>query len=208
MRRAHAALPIVMALAALLFVAPARAQVVQQTNVAPTAAAEPPSIFTNGYQGMLAGTLVGGSIGYLVGQRHGWDNSKKEWRGVGLGLGIGALAGAGLGLTLGFLDRADVPAGRYIARDLLAGVGFGAVIGVISGGIAALVKGEAKPVLVGTTAGVVAGAGAGIITGIIEGAYKRRHRASATTTTVGSVRIRPSFGADQHGAVSGLVGTF
>lgn len=207
MRRVHAAFPLILALAVVLCADPARAQVVQQTNVAPAPAGDPPSIFTNGYQGMLSGAAVGISVGYLVGQRDGWGG-KSDWRGLGLGTAIGALAGAGLGLTLGFMDRGGVPAGRYIARDLLAGVGFGAVVGVLSGGIAALAKDKAKPVLIGTTAGVVAGAGAGIITGIIEGQYKKNRSAATTTTTTGKIEVRPSFAADRYGVTPGLVARF
>lgn len=149
---------------------------------------DPPSIFSLGYNGLLAGAAVGAGGGYLVGRRDGWK--KSDWRAVGLGIGIGALAGAGLGITLGIVDSAGAPGGRYVARDLAAGAGFGAVIGVIAGGISAAINNEAEYALFGTAIGVCAGAGLGIITGIIEGAAKRRRNASATSSRL---KLQPSL---------------
>jgi len=202
MRRAHPGLFLVVVVALATLTGSAQAQQVVQQQVVQEQ--ERPSVFASGYQGMLSGALVGASGGYLVGRRDGWK--KSDWRALGLGLGIGTLAGAGLGITLGIMDRTGVPAGHYIARDLLAGAGFGAVIGVISGGIAAAVSGHGERVLFGTAVGTVAGAGAGIITGIIEGATKRR--TTAATTTYGRVKITPSFSADARSFAPGVVGRF
>lgn len=192
--------------------APAAADaVVQQTNVE---ADEPegPSIISQGYNGLLAGAVVGLGGGYLVGRRDGWE--KSDWRGVGLGIGIGALAGAGLGLTLGFMDKGGARAGRYISRDLMAGAGFGAVLGAISGGISAAIKSEPEHILFGASIGVIAGAGLGIITGIVEGQMKSRERNTTGTTTVTSRRkLAPSFALARNGdgsyaMVPGVAGRF
>jgi hypothetical protein len=194
-------------LLSLSLVAAARAQT---TAVVAQSEPDPPSIFDNGYQGLLAGAAVGGAAGYLVARPDDWQ--RKDWRTVGLGLGIGALAGAGLGISLGIADRAGAPAGRYIARDLSLGAGFGAVVGAIAGGISAIVQDDAEHVLFGTSIGVVAGAGLGIITGIIEGQAKRR-RSTAVTT---GARVRPTLAVTQGGGdglrgstvVPGLAGRF
>jgi hypothetical protein len=181
-----------------------------------TASEDGPSIFDSGYQGLLAGAAVGAAGGYIA---HGRDDWKKsDWRKVGLGLGIGALAGAGLGLGLGFADRAGAPGGRYIARDLIAGAGFGAVIGVISGGISAGINSDAEHVLFGAAIGVVAGAGLGIITGIIEGQTKKHRRPATTTTTttttsIQRLRMQPTLGWIKDGrgtsaVMPGLSGQF
>lgn len=192
--------------------APASAEaVVQQTNVE---ADEPeaPSIISQGYQGLLAGAVVGLGAGYLVGRRDDWQ--KSDWRGVGLGIGIGALAGAGLGLTLGFMDHGGVRAGRYIARDLIAGAGFGAVLGAVSGGISAAINKDGEHVLFGAAIGVCAGAGLGIITGIVEGQMKARDGDTAASTTVTSgLRLAPSFALARtsdggHAMVPGFAGRF
>ena len=181
--------------------APVHAQ--QTTAVVAQSEPDPPSIFDNGYQGLLAGAAVGGSAGYLVARHDDWQ--KRDWRTVGLGLGIGALAGAGLGITLGIADRAGAPAGRYIARDLSLGAGFGAVVGAIAGGIAAIARNDAERVLFGASIGVVAGAGLGIITGIVEGQAKRR-RSSSTIVTQGP-RVRPTLAVSQGLAGEGLRGS-
>jgi MFS family permease len=192
MRLPQLATAMCIAVLSLGFAASANAEtVVQQTNVeAPED--EGPSIISQGYQGLLAGAVVGLGGGYLAARRDEWE--KSDWRAVGLGIGIGALAGAGLGLTLGFMDKGGVTAGRYIARDLLAGAGFGAVLGALAGGISAAVQSEAEHILFGAAIGVVAGAGLGIITGIVEGQRKGRERNTTGNTTVTSrLRLAPSL---------------
>ncbi|MET0340929.1 MAG: hypothetical protein ABW252_08000 [Polyangiales bacterium] len=180
-------LPILTVASALLgFAASAHAQ--QATAVVAAPEPDPPSIFENGYQGLLAGTAVGGSAGYLVARHDDWQ--KRDWRTVGLGLGIGALAGAGLGISLGIADRAGAPAGRYIARDLSLGATFGALVGAIGGGISAIVQDDAEHVLFGAAIGVVSGAGLGIITGIIEGQTKKRRNVAAVQARV---EVRPTL---------------
>jgi hypothetical protein len=185
-------------------------QVVQQNTNVQTE--DQPSIFSSGWNGLLAGAAVGAGAGYLVGRRDGWK--KSDWRAEGLGIGIGALAGAGLGIALGVADTSGAPGGRYVARDLIAGAGFGAVIGLIGGGIAAARQHHAEYALFGTAIGVCAGAGLGIITGIIEGQAKRRRNAQATTTTTSRLQLEPSLDfvplrAGSVGtAVSGIRGVF
>ena len=149
---------------------------------------EGPSIFEYGWQGLFSGALVGLGGGYLVGRRDGWE--KSDWRAIGLGVSIGALAGAGLGISLGLLDRGGVSTGRYIARDLSAGSGFGLVIGAVSGGISAALQSEPEHVLFGGAIGVIAGAGLGIVAGIVEGAL---HEDDATTTVRRRLRLSPSL---------------
>ncbi len=166
--------------------APSR-PVVQQTNVN-TEDQYRPSPFMHGFQGLIAGTLVGGSAGYLIGRRDGWKSS--DWRAVGLGFGIGALAGAGLGLSVGFADSPGTPGARYITRDMLGGSFFGGLVGVIGGGIAAGVKHKPERALFGTTIGVIAGAGLGIITGIVEGQTREK---STKVTTTSRLRIQPDL---------------
>jgi hypothetical protein len=171
--------------------APAHAEaVVQQTNVEADEP-EPPSVISQGYQGLMAGAVVGLGGGYLAGRRDGWK--KSDWRAVGLGISIGALSGAALGITLGIMDHSGVRAGRYIARDLMAGAGFGAVLGVISGGISAAVNKDAEHVLFGASIGVICGAGLGIITGIIEGQMKARDSAAESTTVTSRLRLAPTL---------------
>lgn len=182
--------------------------VVQQTNVTSAPERERPSIFKHGYQGLLAGVLVGAGSGYLVGRKDGWERS--DWRAVGLGIGVGSLAGAGLGLSLGFADRADSPGSRYIARDLVGGAAFGGVIGTIVGGISAAAKDDAEHVLFGASIGVLAGAGLGVITGIVEGQTRERETAQVTTS---NFRMRPDLtvarAANGSSVVApGLVGVF
>jgi len=183
--------------------------VVQETHVHHDD--DPPSVFVSAAQGLLAGTLVGSSGGYLVGRRDGWERS--DWRAVGLGAGIGALSGTGFGLMLGLMDRGGARAGRYIPRDMLAGAGVGALVGVIGGGIAAARADEGERVLLGTTIGVISGAGLGIVTGIIEGTVKN-NRESRTTQVTSRVKLRPSLawsrarGRESGTLTTGLVGTF
>ncbi len=163
--------------------------VVQQTNVTTNEKDEGPGVFTHGFQGLLAGALVGGSGGYLVGRRDGWKRS--DWRAVGLGLGIGSLAGAAFGISVGFADRPESPGARYVTRDMLAGSAFGGVVGAIGGGISAAVQNNAEHVLFGATIGVLAGAGLGIITGIVEG---QTHESKSTrVTTAGRLHLRPDL---------------
>ncbi|HEY6877689.1 MAG TPA: hypothetical protein VI299_06695 [Polyangiales bacterium] len=193
------------ALFTFVFVVSASRALAQQHGVQTE---DPPSIFSSGYSGLLAGTAVGAGGGYLVGRRDGWE--KSDWRALGLGMGFGALAGAGLGITLGIVDRAGAPGGRYIARDLAAGAGFGAVIGLIGGGISAALNNEAEYALFGTAIGVCAGAGLGIITGIVEGAAKRRRDAARTSR----LELQPSldFARTRDGAwgvaLPGIRGVF
>lgn len=162
--------------------------VVQQTNVTTTEKDEGPGVFKHGFQGLLAGALVGGSAGYLVGRRDGWKRS--DWRAVGLGLGIGSLAGAAFGISVGFADRPESPGARYITRDMLAGSAFGGVVGVIGGGISAAVQNKAEHALFGATIGVLAGAGLGIITGIVEG---QTRESKSTRVTTGRLQLRPDL---------------
>jgi MFS family permease len=197
-------------LMAVLSAQPTQAQVVQQTNVqAPQD--DGPSIFDSGYQGLLAGAAAGAGGGYIAGRRDGWK--KSDWRAVGLGIGIGALAGAGLGLSLGFADKAGAPGGRFVARDLAAGAGFGALIGAISGGISAAINNKAEYVLFGAAIGVISGAGLGIITGIVEGQAKKHRQAATATTTTSSLRLQPTLAwlKDAHGSTAlmpGFSGSF
>lgn len=174
--------------------------VVQSTEPRPravvdTPAGDPPSIFESGYQGLLAGTVIGLGGGYLAARRDGFERS--DWRALGLGMGIGALSGAALGITLGIADRSGAPGGRYVARDLSLGAGFGAVIGTISGGIAALAQDKPERVLFGASIGVLAGAGVGIITGIIEGQSKRQRNVAAITTS--RLTVQPSLAVTSVG---------
>jgi hypothetical protein len=178
--------------------------VVQQTQVNQEDD-DAPSIFATASQGLLAGTLVGISGGYLVGRRDDWERA--DWRAVGLGAGIGALSGAGFGLMLGFMDRGGAHAGRYIPRDMVAGAGFGALIGVIGGGISAARNDEGERVLLGTTIGVISGAGLGILTGIIEGSLKNNHD-KQTTTVTSKVKLRPNVSwSRDHGTAAGALTT-
>jgi hypothetical protein len=167
-----------------------------------------PSAINHAFKGLLAGALVGSGAGYLVGRREGWQRS--DWRAVGLGLGIGSLAGAGLGLSLGIADRADARGSRYIARDMLAGAGLGAVVGTIGGGISAAVNDDPERVLFGASIGLIAGAGLGLITGVIEGQTHGRESSRTTTTT--SLRLRPDLtvarSARGNIVAPGLIGTF
>lgn len=163
---------------------------------------DPPSVFDSGYQGLLAGTLVGGGAGYLAARDGGWERS--DWRSVGLGLGIGALSGAALGISLGIADRSGAPGGRYVARDLSLGAVFGAAIGTIGGGIAALAQDDAERVLFGASIGVVAGAGLGIITGIIEGQSKRDRNLRVARA---GLEMRPTLAVATPVEGSGRLGT-
>lgn len=209
MRRSVSLVVAAFAVLSSLCAASARAEeVVQQTNVQAAPEPDPPSIFASGYQGMLAGALVGLGGGYLAGRRGGWR--KQDWRPVGLGLGIGALAGAGLGITLGIMDRSGMVAGRYIARDLFAGAGFGALVGAIAGGISAIVQNEAEHVLFGTAIGVVSGAALGIVTGIVEGQTKkdRMRGAAAKSAPPPRVKLEPSVVATRFSFMPGVRGRF
>jgi hypothetical protein len=172
-----------------------------------------PSVFTSAFQGLLAGTLVGGAGGYLVGRRDDWERS--DWRAVGLGMGIGALSGTGFGLMLGMIDRGGVHAGRYIPRDMLAGAGVGALVGVIGGGIAAARSDDGERVLFGTTIGVISGAGLGVLTGIIEGSIKNNRERQTVTTTSARLKLKPTLAwGRNHGTgggslvTTGIAGTF
>ena len=190
MRRRASCWAVCVALLSLASVTPAQADaVVQQTNVQ-TDEDEGPSIISQGYQGLLAGAVVGMSGGYLAARRDDWE--KSDWRAVGLGIGIGALGGAALGLTCGFIDKGGSPAGRYISRDLMAGAGFGGVLGAISGAISAGINNDAEHVLFGASIGVIAGAGLGLITGIVEGQMKGR-RDAASTTVVTRLKLTPTL---------------
>jgi hypothetical protein len=211
-RRSHSALSrVCLLLGALLVLIPATGSA--QVAVATAAPEqEPPSIFESGYQGLLAGTVVGAAGGYLVARKDDWQ--RKDWRKVGLGMGIGALSGAGLGIILGISDRAGAPGARYVARDLSLGAGFGLVVGAIGGGISAIAKKDGEHVLFGASIGVIAGAGLGIITGIIEGQTKRR-RTNTTTTVSAGLSVRPSLdvsvgpdGSSGRTILPGLTGRF
>jgi hypothetical protein len=199
-----ALIPTALCVALLSFsVAPsARAEAVQQTSVTNVETDQDrPSVFSQGYQGLLAGAVTGLAGGYLVTRRDGF--AKREWRGIGLGIGIGALTGAALGISLGFVDAAGSPAGRYVARDLLAGAGFGAAIGAIGGGISAIAKDDAEHVLAGAAIGTVAGAGLGIITGVVQGALQGREARSTAR-----LKWQPTLAVARGSALPGVAGTF
>jgi len=147
-----------------------------------------PSMLAYGFKGMGTGTLIGVSVGYLVGRRGGYQ--KTDWRSYGLGAGIGALAGMGVGLGLGAADlAANRPGvGGIVLRDTFYGVTLGGVAGLLGGGIAALVQHNAERVPLGGAVGAVAGAGVGLIVGFIEGprivndaAHRRQARRVAPT---------------------------
>lgn len=176
--------------------------VVQQTNVDDDES-EAPSVFSRAAQGLLAGAVVGGASGYLVGRRDDWEQS--DWRAVGLGLGVGALAGTGVGLMFGFMDKGGVRAGRYIPRDMMAGAGLGALVGVISGGIAAGATDDAEKVAFGASVGVLAGAGLGIITGIIEGQVHGKRDVQARAVAARRLRLAPSLAWTRVSADSSIV---
>lgn len=205
-RTALARVALAVALTCISFVQTARADTVQQTNVTHVDEDDGPSVFSQGWQGLLAGAATGAAGGYLFARNDGFEG-RSDWRAVGLGLGIGSLTGAAVGFSLGLIDKGGAPAGRYVARDLLAGAGFGAAVGAIGGGISAIAQDDAEHVLFGAAIGTVAGAGLGIITGVIEGATK-----SGESRRVAR-RVQPTLALsrDVNGAslaLPGLAGRF
>jgi hypothetical protein len=128
-----------------------------------------PSVFTYAWRGFWLGTLDGGSIGYLVARRDGWEGD--DWKPLVYGLGIGALSGSALGFGLGFADLAADRPGRYnlALRDMVYGAGFGAAAGAVSGGLAVIKSGDAEHILFGAAIGTVVGTGVGLVIGLIEG---------------------------------------
>lgn len=147
------------------------------------------SVFSHGYQGLLAGAAVGAGTGYLVSRRGGWESG--DLRIVGVGLGVGAMVGAGLGVSLGLADHADADGSRYVARDMLAGTGFGVVLGSIGGGVAAALNRTPENVLAGASIGAIAGASTGLLVGVIEGQIHDSEQKTTVTTT--SFRVRPDL---------------
>ncbi|MDB4974156.1 MAG: hypothetical protein JWN48_2497 [Myxococcaceae bacterium] len=174
------------ALSASLFIS----SISQRAHAEETASPQPdgPSIIADAWSGLWTGFGVGGATGYLIARRHGWEK-KHDWRTVGLGMGIGALSGVGFGIIMGVADKSGAPGGRYVIRDMGAGVGLGAVVGLIAGAIAAGTKHKAERVPFGAAVGAVSGAGLGLITGIIEGVSKRHHTVTATSR----LRLEPSL---------------
>jgi hypothetical protein len=128
-----------------------------------------PSVFTYAWRGFWLGTLDGGSVGYLVARRDGFEGD--DWKPVVYGLGIGALSGSALGFGLGFMDLAsDRPGTANLAlRDMVYGAGFGAVAGLVTGGLVMIKSHEPEHLLFGAAVGTLVGTGAGLVIGLIEG---------------------------------------
>jgi hypothetical protein len=149
-----------------------------------------PSVFSNGYRGLVTGTLFGLSTAYLIERSNGINNG--EWKSLLFGSGVGLLSGAALGVSLGLFDATDdrYRYGQYIVRDALYGSGFGALLGAASGGLAVIKTEKAEHVLFGAAIGVIAGTALGSIIGIIEGqketerAFRPRRAPIPVTATV------------------------
>ncbi len=128
-----------------------------------------PSVFTYGFRGLLVGSLVGLSGGYLVARHDGFEGD--DWKPIAYGVGIGALSGGALGLTLGFVDLADDQPGmgNIALRDMVYGAGFGALTGAIVGGLVVIKSHDAEHILFGAAIGTLAGTAVGLAVGLFEG---------------------------------------
>jgi hypothetical protein len=153
-----------------------------------------PSVFRNGYRGLLTGGLVGLSAGYLA-ARHGHDDA---FRTVALGTGIGAVSGAALGIGLGLVDLAGDTPGRahLVLRDTLYGTAFGAITGVIVGSLFIMRTGDPEHAAFGTAIGALSGAGLGLAIGMIDSlrVFERRRYVpvvGATTDRSGGLVVTP-----------------
>jgi hypothetical protein len=155
-----------------------------------------PSVFVQGYRGLLVGGLVGVSAGYLFARDDGWD-SGEDWRPLVYGVGFGALAGGALGVTLGAVDMSRGAPGRgaIVLRDTVYGAGFGATAGAIAGGLAAVSTKEPEHILLGGAIGALAGAALGIGIGIVEG-YRLPEARSAAADRRWTLTITPARQAD------------
>lgn len=128
-----------------------------------------PSVFTYGFRGLVLGSLVGLSGGYLVARHDGFEG--EDWKPLAYGIGIGALSGGALGLTLGFVDLADDQPGmgNIALRDMVYGAGFGALAGAITGGLVVIKSHDAEHILFGAAIGTLVGTALGLAVGLFEG---------------------------------------
>lgn len=160
---------------------------------------ERPNVFVHSMQSMVAGALMGSSIGYLT----AYDNMDGELaRPVLLGTTIGALAGAGFGLSLGLLDLSHEEGAspvRFVARDMLYGTLAGGAIGALGGSIVVLDGGDGDDVLAGAAIGAISGVALGALIGVLESQWRKPRNPRRVVTTIqvsqdqaGHQRIVPS----------------
>jgi hypothetical protein len=128
-----------------------------------------PSAFNYAFRGLLAGSLVGLSAGYLGARRDGFESG--DWKPVVYGVGFGALGGAAVGLTLGLVDLRERSrdTAEVALKDTVYAGALGTVAGAIVGGLVALNSDNAEHVGLGAAIGTLAGVGAGLTVGVIRG---------------------------------------
>lgn len=163
-------------------------------------AAEPgrsdtPSAFTYAYRGLLAGSLVGLSAGYLGARGNGFE--RNDWKPVAYGVGFGALGGVAMGLTLGLVDlRPDSKDIANIAlKDTICAGALGMLVGAIVGGLVAIESRDAEHVALGAAIGTLSGVGTGLVVGVVRGHYQAKRAAEKQKT---AVRLAPSWSRLAH----------
>ncbi|MFT3921642.1 MAG: hypothetical protein QM778_03820 [Myxococcales bacterium] len=136
-----------------------------------------PSLSGDGYRGLLAGSLVGLSGGYVAARRHGFDSS--DWKPMVYGLGFGALGGLAVGLTLGAFEIRDPS--RKIAnltlREMVCAGALGTLTGAIVGGLVAIGSREPEHILFGAAIGTLGGVGTGLVVGVVQGSFAAKKAA-------------------------------
>lgn len=138
------------------------------------AQADEPSLLSYGAEGLLGGSLIGLSIGYLSTGSH---FASEEWTHLAYGAVIGGITGIGAGAFLALMDATnETRRGSVILRDTRYGTLLGTVAGSLVGVLVLIDSGDGQDVLHGAAIGALAGAAVGLVYGLLDPIPDRRRR--------------------------------